>query len=101
MILGENSENVSLSNLPQYYPDFFENSAVLTGIDKKNHRLIFGITQVSYDLNVKVQLIDTEFGTLDQLLPGMPLAFSTHSTSYKNGQINQVWQLPAGTISAH
>ena len=100
-VLGEDSEEVSLITLPQYYPEYFDNAALLTGIDKKNNRLIFGATHVSYDQNVQIQLLTTEFGTIDQLTPGMPIAFSTHHTSFKNGKIKQVWQLPAGTIPAH
>ena len=89
IILSEDSEKVFLSNLPQYYPEYFDNAAVLTGIDK------------SYEQNIQIQLLTTEFGTIDHLVPGMPIAFSTQNTSYKNGKIKQVWQLPAGTIPAH
>ena len=101
ILLSDDSEKVSLSNLPQYYPEYFDNAAVLTGIDKKNNRLIFGATHVSYEQNIQIRLLTTEFGTIDQLAPGMPIAFSTHNTSFKNGKIKQVWQLPAGTIPAH
>ena len=101
IVFSESSEDVSLSNLPPYYPEYFENAAVLTGIDKKNSRLKFGATHVPYDQNVRIQLLTTEFGTIEQLAPGTPIAFSTNGTSYKNGKIKQVWQLPAGTIPAH
>ncbi len=101
IVASESSEDVSLSNLPPYYPEYFENAAILTGVDRKNSRLIFGATHVPYDQNIQIQLLTTEFGTIDQLAPGMPIAFSTHSASYNNGKIKQVWQLPAGTIPAH
>ena len=101
IVFSEGSEDVSLSNLPPYYPEYFENAAILTGVDKKNSRLIFGATHVAYDQNIQIQLLTTEFGTIEQLVSGTPIAFSMHGTSYKNGKINQVWQLPAGTIPAH
>ena len=101
IVFSESSEDVSLSNLPPYYPEYFENAAVLTGVDRKNSRLIFGATHVSYDQNIQIRLLTTEFGTIEQLAPGTPIAFSTNGISYKNGKIKQVWQLPAGTIPAH
>ena len=98
---AESSEIVSLSNLPPYYPVYFEHSAVFTGIDKKKGEMLFGVLRVKYDQNVKVHLLTTEFGTVDQLQPGMPVAFSLHTGQLKNGQIKQLWQLPANTIPAH
>ena len=91
----------SLANLPPYYPEYFENSAVLTGIDKKNSEMVFGVLRVKYDQNIQVHLLNTEFGTIDQLQSGMPVAFSLYSGSLKNGQIKQLWQLPVGAIPAH
>lgn len=101
IVFSESSEDASLSNLPPYYPKYFESAAILTGVDRKNSRLIFGATHVPYDQNVQIQLLTTEFGTIDLLELGTPIAFSMHGTSYKNGKIKQVWQLPAGTIPAH
>ena len=98
---AEPSEDVSLLTLPPYYPAYFEHSAVLTGIDKKKGEMLFGVLRVKYDQNIKVHLLTTEFGTVDHLQPGMSVAFSLHSGQLKNGQIKQLWQLPANTIPAH
>ncbi len=100
-LLSEQIESVVLSNLPQYYPDYFEHSAILTDIDRKKGEFVFGVLRVPYDQNIQVHLLTTEFGTLDQLLPGMPLAFSMHEGSFNKGLVKQVWQLPSGTIPAH
>lgn len=100
-LLSEQTESVVLANLPQYYPDYFEHSAVLTGIDRKKGEFVFGVLRVPYDQNIQVHLLTTEFGTLDQLLPGMSLAFSVHEGSFNKGLVKQVWQLPSGTIPAH
>ena len=99
--LSEQTENISLSNLPQYYPDYFEHSAIFEGVDKKKGELLFGVLRVKYDQNVQVHLLSTEFGTLDHLQPGTPVAFSLHTGQFNNGQIKQIWQLPSGTIPAH
>ena len=98
---AEQSESVSLLNMPPYYPTYFEHSAVFTGIDKKKGEVLFGVLRMKYDQNMKVHLLTTEFGTVDQLQPGMPVAFSLHTGQLKNGQIKQLWQLPAGTIPSH
>ncbi len=101
VLFAEQPAQVTLSNLPQYYPDYFEHSAIFTGIDKKKSEMLFGALRIKYDLNVQVHLLSTEFGTVDQLQPGMPVAFSLHSGSLKKGHIKKLWQLPAYTIPAH
>lgn len=100
-LLSEQNDSVVLSNLPQYYPDYFEHSAILTGIDRKRGEFVFGVLRVPYDQNIQVHLLTTEFGTVDQLLPGMSLAFSVHEGSFNKGLVKQVWQLPSGTIPTH
>ena len=85
---AEDGNQTSMINLPDYYPEYFDNSAVLTEIDRKNGRLIFGAMHFPYDDNVKIKLLATEFGTVDQLQPGMTLAFSTHTST--NNKIKQI-----------
>ena len=101
IVLSEQTENISLSNLPQYYPDYFEHAAIFTGVDKKNGELLFGVLRMKFDQNIKVHLLTTEFGTIDQLQTEMPVAFSLHTGQFNNGLIKQIWQLPSGTIPAH
>lgn len=101
ILFAEKIESTPFNSLPNYYPEYFDNAAVLTGIDKKNSRLIFGSMQILYDQNVQINLLSTEFGTLDLLAPNMPIAFEVQNGSYKNGKIIQIWQLPTGAISTH
>ncbi len=101
VLWAEETSHVSLNNLPQYYPSYFQHSAILTGIDKKNSEMIFGALHVKYDTNIQVHLLSTEFGTVDQLEPGMSVAFSVYDALNKKGSIKQLWQLPAGSVSSH
>jgi len=84
--------------LPEYYPDYFDHAGLVTGIDKKNHQLIFGLVHIPYDSNVQVSTLASQFATVDSLQVGNEIGYETVRN---NGQsrIIRIWQLPSGSVA--
>jgi len=80
-------------NLPSYYPSHFHKLGKLTEIRGQYDWVVNG-TAVKVSSNVIVHSLVTNFSSLFSIKQGMELGYRKNS----QGEIMEVWQLPAGSI---
>ena len=81
------------STLPDYYPVNFPKQGVLTEIRSQYHWVVNGV-QINVSQNVLVHTLASNFSSLYYITLGMELGYRKNAS----GEIEELWELPSGTI---
>ncbi len=84
----------SAHELPEYYPAGFQLVGTIQRIDTSRNLLVLDDVRLPYSPNFKVHTLNTEFGTIHDLRPGLKIGVKMLPA--RNGQflISEVWVLP-------
>lgn len=91
--VAHSEEEENESSLPTYYPVYFPKKGVLTEIRSQNLWVVNGV-QINVSQNVLVHTLASNFSSLYYITQGMELGYRKDSS----GQIEEVWELPNGSI---
>ena len=86
-------KNTVSAQLPPYYPSHFQALGVLTDIRGQYDWVING-KAIKVSSNVLVHSLVTNFSSMYSIKQGMELAYRVN----KNGEVAEVWAMPAGAI---
>ncbi|HHH35270.1 MAG TPA: hypothetical protein ENK48_00400 [Gammaproteobacteria bacterium] len=82
------------AKLPDYYPENFILSGQLNRIDPSRDIIVIGDLQLALPGNVKVHTLNTEFGTVNSLRPGMKVGATFATRPGSAPAVSEIWVLP-------
>ncbi len=85
---------VNAAVLPSYYPPAFRFTGTLQRIDASRNIIVVGDTLMQIPANLKVHTLNTEFGTINSLRPGVKIGAVLSMTRHGKPQISEIWVLP-------
>lgn len=95
-ILTATSAMASAENLPDYYPEFFRNSGIVSTIDVGGKTMVVHDMRVDLDNDTKVYTRRSQSASLLNIEPGSLIGYNYRLN--KNGRpvAYEVWVLPDG-----
>ncbi len=82
------------SELPEYYPTGFRLVGTLQRIDTSRNLLVLDDIRLPYSPNFKVHTLNTEFGTIHNLRPGLRIGIKLVPGRNGRPMVSEVWVLP-------
>ena len=81
------------AKMPPHYPSHFQALGVLTDI-RGQHDWVINGNAIKVSSNVLIHSLVTNFSSMYSIKQGMELAYRVN----KNGEVAEVWAMPAGAI---
>ncbi len=91
MVLGSTA---GATALPDYYPQAFRFTGTLQLIDPSRDIIVVADTQMSIPGNLKVHTLNTQYGTINSLRPGMKVGAALGVSRNGRPIITEIWVLP-------
>ena len=85
------------SQLPDYYPDTFQRTGVVTG-SASNRSVIISGTRYYYDNNTRIHILSSPSGYIHNLSKGTEVGFSYTEDDKRRRFLIEAWTLPKGTV---
>ena len=89
----------SQSTLPSHWPSSFQSSGFARQIDGGSRTIIISGTRYYYGINTRVHTQRSNFASVSNINSGDELGFSYVQDSNKKRFLNEVWILPAGSLT--
>lgn len=85
---------VQAATLPSYYPKNFRFVGTLDRIDPGRNTIVIGDISLILPGNVKVHTLHTEFGTINNLHPGIKVGAKLVRGQRGVPMVSEIWVLP-------
>lgn len=82
------------ASLPDYYPQSFRFSGTLQRVDASRNIVVIGDTLLAIPGNVKVHTLNSQYGTINNLSPGMKVGAKLFMNRHGKPMVSEIWVLP-------
>ena len=95
------SRKHDLSQVPQYYPEVFQQEGIIQDLDKSDKVIVVNARKYKLADGIKVHTLRDEYGSINSLKTGANIAFKVANVEKNESPITEIWILPKSGAILH